>query len=293
MPDENQETISNAVDSSTVANGIDADSIAFQTTFETIDFQRREEPVVPLVSEDQKKAETDKAQATESKAATGKEEEHIRYDQLPRFQELLSRAAKAEAKLELLEKTSQQAPVEKVPVEKPDLGFKDISTMTDQELTDWQDEDPKGYAANILKQAKHEIMQDLEQKTTQQSQQAQQAQAEKVYETYAETNPDFLQKWEAGELQKFMEANPGPISAHMAMSVEQRISEAVAKAEKETEARVLETLKNKGNARSFSTGSVPIPQVNGSPDELQNPQKYGGTDAVLLNRFLQRQRAQA
>ncbi|MBU4055971.1 MAG: hypothetical protein KKA41_16560, partial [Proteobacteria bacterium] len=98
-------------------------------------------------------------------------------------------------------------------------------------------------------------------------------------------------KWEAGEIQNFMAKNPGVIAAHIAMSTEDRIKEAVAKAEKDTETRIYETLKAKGTAKTLSAGPADAGHtVDSETDELKNPDKYGGADKVLLDRMLRRQR---
>ncbi|MBU4317093.1 MAG: hypothetical protein KKF30_07445 [Proteobacteria bacterium] len=263
--------------------------------FETIGIQEAPKTDKP---EDQpgKTQETPEEKAAADKAAADKTlEDTGRYDQIPRFQELLQRAVAAETKLQMME----QAPIKPdgakaeaggEPAKKTaeELGFKDIAEMSPEDIQDWQDEDPKGYAANLLKQAKYEIKQEM---ATETEARTQEATVEKTYQSYADSNPDFLKKWEAGEIQGFMAKNPGAITAHLAMSAENRIKEAVAKAEKDTEAKIYETLKAKGTARTLSAGPADAGHtVESESDELKNPEKYGGPDKVLLDRFLRRQR---
>ncbi len=281
MP-ELQTTITDAGASSAAVNQIDEGNAIFGAgVFETIGIQ---EPAKTEKPEDQQ-------QTLEEKAAEEKTDENARYDQIPRFQELLQRAVAAETKLQMLEKGSGQqdggktepGETKKTPEE---LGFKDISEMDAQEIQDWMDEDPKGYAANLLKQAKHEIKQEMTAETTAKTQEQE---AERLYQSYADSNPDFLKKWEAGEIQNFMAKNPGAIAAHIAMSTEDRIKEAVAKAEKDTEKRIYETLKAKGNAQNLNAGPAgPGATHVADSDELKNPDKYGGADKVLLDRMLRR-----
>ena len=191
-------------------------------------------------------------------------------------------AASAKAKLEVL------APVKtaETKVELPAPTYKDITTMSKEELIEWQEDDPHGYAANLYRQF-------VAEKTMEDEQKAQQTTVQKTFQTYEEKNADFRQMWDSGKIQEFMNANPGhnAISAHMTMTENTRIEAAVTKATKEAEERITKNFLAKRNAQVISDGGV-IKDTSDLPDELKNPQKYGGATSALSAR-LERMRAQA
>jgi hypothetical protein len=77
----------------------------------------------------------------------------------------------------------------------------------------------------------------------------------------------------------------------MAMSVQEKIDAAVSKAIKETEEKVRKNFQVKRNAEVLG-GSTSI-KTDGVPDELRNPNKYGGPTAALAMRHAQRRKMAA
>lgn len=238
----------------------------------------------------------------EPKEEPQKEADPVRFDQHPRWKEVmaerdrnLERAIKAEATLEALK--AAEKPVEKKEAEAVEADFKDIASIEDSEIYDWVDKDPKGFYANLLKQARHElrneVLTELKQET---SEKDYTARVEKSYKDYADKYPDFADKWNSGEIQKFMDDNPGhnAISAHQMMTGESRLQAERDKAAKEAEEKVLKNLKAKSHARTLESGpsGVSGTQSPGIPDELLNPGKYGGVEKVLMSRFLRRERGE-
>ena len=191
-------------------------------------------------------------------------------------------AATAKAKLEVL------APVKtaETKVEPDAPTYKDITLMSKEELIEWQEDDPHGYAANLYRQF-------VAEKAAEDAQKSKQATVQQTFKTYEDKNADFRQMWDSGKIQQFMNENPGhnAISAHMAMTETTRIQEAVAKATKEAEERITKNFLAKRNAQVISDGGV-IKDTSDQPDELKNPQKYGGATSALTAR-LERMRAQA
>ena len=188
-------------------------------------------------------------------------------------------AATTKARLEEREKLSKPAE----PKEDKPLPYKDITKMSKEDLLEWFEDDPVGYEANKFQQFLHEAKQVLE---TERSNQQKTASVQGTYEKYQNANPDFKEKWASGEIQKYMDDNPGhnAISAHMAMTETTRIEAAVAKATKEAEERVIKNFQAKRSATVIS-GGPGAKGKEGVPDELKNPKQYGGTTSVIANRL--------
>lgn len=263
------------------------------------------------------KAEADKAKADEEEAKAKAEEaktkaeaetkakeqaESERFDKHPRFQKLIKdntdlkeRLARTEGKLEVIETRKT--------TEEPD--YKDITTMSVEDLNEWRDEDPKAFYANLAKQAraevKAELLDEMKKETTASEAKTLEQRQVETYEKYAEKNPDFDEMWDSGEIGRYMRDNPGhnAISAHMALTVEKRsgqskeeIDAAIAKAVKETEDRILKEIKVKGAASVLGAGPSASPRKSDEiPDEIKNTEKYGGKTAVLVSRLRARRAA--
>jgi hypothetical protein len=226
-------------------------------------------------------------------------DDSTRFDKHPRFVELNNRMKAAEDQnRQLLDRIDQLTRLQEQPKDK-ELPFKDVSKMSDEELLDWQSEDPKGFLDNINKMVAHQIETGMQQAMAQSGEQAQQREfetrVERTYQQYAEANPDFDPMWDSGEIQRFMDANPGhnAISAHQALTQEKRmqtvVDEAVKKALADADTARRSTRKagailGQGPGR----GSTPPD----SDAELKSPKQFGGATAVLAAR-LARRRAQA
>jgi len=231
-------------------------------------------------------------------AASKGEEEKIPFHEHPRFKELISerqelreRLAKAEGMIEAIRKPEPDAG------QRPaKLPYKDITQMSDEELREWQSDDPKGYAANLYAQVQHELRQELRGET--QRDFAQKG-IRKTFDDYAAKNPDFMQLWNSGTIMRFMQENPGhnAISAHMALKqqdglagLKKVIDAEVAKAVKETEARVQKNFMAKKRA-SVLDGSPSLPATGGTDNELKDTNSQGGLVAAITQRILRNRQA--
>lgn len=221
--------------------------------------------------------------------------ENERYDKIPRFQELKEGRDKALEKSDSLAKenadlkqsmsnlegqVSGMKEGKGQPPKPEELPFKNIADMNDDDLREWQADDPKGYAANILLQAKHELSQDFEQKLGAKDRDAA---IDSTFKAYGDKNPDFWDKWNSGETKKFMKENPGhnAISAHQMLTSETR-DEAIRTKTKE---KLLSDLKTKGNINSLGPSGTFTPDMQGvGGDAMKNPEKHGGETNVLLQR---------
>ena len=231
--------------------------------------------------------ETD-AKAAADKAAADKDLE--RFDKHPRFKEMESKIADLTAKL------AAKATAEVIKEDKP-LPYKDITQMKKEELLEWQEDDPVGYAANLYQQMLHETRETIKRE---QAEVNTTTSVKGTYEAYEKGNADFRAKWDSGELMAYMNAHPGhnAISAHQMLTAESRkgdlqkqIDAAVSKAVKETEERVKKNFQAKRNAEVIGDGGAI--KVEGLPDELKNPDKYGGVTATLASRLERSRQAAA
>ncbi|MFH2075554.1 MAG: hypothetical protein ABIJ57_09445 [Pseudomonadota bacterium] len=242
------------------------------------------------------------AKPAEAKPGERAEKDPDRFDKHPRFQELLKERDSFKLELENIKgQLKVLTPQQKETVqarEEKELPYKDITKLTKEQVLEWQEDDPVGYAANLYQQMLHEARETLNREKATESYKTT---VKGTYERYAKNNPDFMQLWNSGDIQKVMDSNPilfpNAISAHMAMKLhmskdmgEKATKEAVNKAVKEAEERVTKNFQAKRNAAVIGDGGAV--KVDGIPDELKNPDKYGGTTAVGAMR-LQRLRQQA
>lgn len=239
------------------------------------------------------------AKAADATADAAKGGDEDRFDKHPRFQELRERAIKAEAKVAMFEKSPLNPAFIPEAEGKPD--FKDINTMSAEEIREWQEDDPKGFAQNIRQQAVWEAKQSLKHESLRDQTVSG---IEKTFSDYAASNPTFNDMWESGEIEQFMNAHPGhnAISAHMAMTaaagqtdVQKKIEEAVAKARKEEREKVTKDFQAKRNATVISSGAGATGRgaADGVDPALQNTKNFGGLTSVLADKLASRRRAAA
>jgi len=257
-------------------------------------------PVTPSeeASKTDEKSEEEIKAAEEAKveeAAKKVQEDETRFDKHPRFQELIRDKNTLKEQLQSLQTKVEEVSRSKEPV---DLGYKDISKMSAEEIREWMDEDPIAYSANLAKQIRAEVLKDVNETH---SQRTREDRVLKTFDDYAAKNGTFDAMWQSGEIQAFMDKNPGhnAISAHMTMTaeakagdIEAKIKEAVEKAQKETEAKVIKDFKAKKGAKVLSAGPTTTGTVHGKvAPELKEPKKFGGTNTVLAERLRQRRQA--
>ncbi|MDD4456313.1 MAG: hypothetical protein PHC98_01870 [Syntrophotalea acetylenica] len=227
----------------------------------------------------------DGKESAEADSSSGQE---TRYDKDPAWQRIIQERNEARAKLAALESKGQ--PPEKQ--ESEELPYKDITKMSPEEVREWMEDDPIGYEANRFAQFHYESRKLLEQE------QVQKTETNKIVDTftqYAKENPDFDELWNSGKIEAFMQSNPGhnAISAHMMITssnrnadIDKRIADAVAKATKEAEEKVVKNFQAKRNATVLSEGPAHRGGDNeGPPAELKNTKQFGGKTAVMAQRL--------
>jgi len=233
------------------------------------------------------------ADADKNKSADDDKSKDDRFDQHPRFVELNNavksereKRVAAEAKVALFEKSPLNPSF--LPAADGTADFKDTTAMSAEELREWQEDDPKGFTDNLLKQAAHMAQQNMKGTSIRD---ATVQGIQKTFNDYATENPDFNDKWESGEIEKFMNDHPGhnAISAHMALtgatSVQAKIDAAVAKAVKETEERVIKNFQAKKNATIINPAAPTRTAVDGVDTALKDTSNQGGFVSVAASRL--------
>lgn len=144
----------------------------------------------------------------------------------PRFQEMNKTIKELRAQIEQL----TAKPAEETP---EDLGYRDITKLTPDEMQDWQDEDPVGWAKNLLMQAKAEARNDIHAEAHQNTMRAA---ADKTLDDFVKAHPDFDEVYESRVLSQYCDEHPGHniISAYLAINEEKA---------REAHSKEVETLK--------------------------------------------------
>ena len=236
------------------------------------------------------KAAGDKAEEGEGK---GKDEggDKQPYHKDPLNQRLLKERDKAREEAAyykgLAEGTAAKGGATKTDPNSPEaLGYVDISTKTEEEITEWQTRDPKGYAANLLAQAKAEVYNEIKADTGKEAQERSREEVRKAYEKYTEKNPDFKDMWEDGKIQEYMRTHPGhtAMSAHMEMTEDARFQRAVKAKEKEIEKNVI--AKRRAGGGLGVGGGGPRKGFTAVEDPaLKNTKAGGGLVSTLANKL--------
>ena len=239
---------------------------------------------VPEPEKIEEQAPPEEAQNTEGESEEEEKPEEAPFHEHPRFQELIrEKNALKEQVAEL-----QQAPQGKA----EESEVKDMGELSNEQLQDKFDEDPKGFITDLAQQIRNEVMGEVEQRNSEIQAKTEEDLVAKQYDQYGKDNPDFLPLWESGKIEGFMTDNPGhtPMSAHILMTQEQREKDIY----KEAESKITKTLKAKGNARTLSGGPAATGRPAGRiPTELKDTKKYGGLTSVLAERSAQRNKAAA
>jgi len=253
-----------------------------------------------------------KDQATDGQDGAGTDDggnaddgDETRFDKHPRFQQIMKERdderrarERLEAQMEILAKVVDAPPdVQGGKPKEEDLPYRDIGKMTEEELAEWQANDPKGFADNLAAKIKHELLTDMHRQAEATTRRTA---TEQTYAKFGEKNTDFRARWDSGEIKKFIDQNPGhnPMSAYHEIiseerekSVQTRIDEAVAKAKADTEKEVLARIQSKQKATVLGPGPAINPVRNEVNPELQDTKRHGGKVTVLADMLRSMRRA--
>jgi len=223
-----------------------------------------------------------------------KEPEADRFDKHPRFQQLRTeRNAERQANQELRERLARLEG--QLSVGKPEKEVVTLDGKSAEEIQEMMETDPAAFYKAVSESAERKALAAVEQRTKAEAGKSQERAVMSTYEKYGQDNPDFVEKWDDGSLRGYMDKHPGhtAISAHMAMTMEDRIKTAEERGRKAGEEQALKNHKAKQGASTIgadlskSASSRPA----GTPPELKNPNKYGGATAVIAQRLAARRAA--
>lgn len=239
---------------------------------------------------DKGKGEDDKEKGSE------KDSDEDRFDKHPRFQELKSQRDEANKRVQRLEEKVDQLTTNLLSGKKAgeEEGAKTFDDMDEDELRDLMDDDPKGFVANLIKQAQEQVFGELE---TQSEKEARQSAVIAEIDAFAKEHEDFDKMWDEGKIQSFIKDHPGhnSISAYLMLKQDDFITKE--EHEKVVKQEIEKDRANRGHKQLASTqgagggGARSLQAQAGSP-ELKDTKSGGGRTSVLVNRLRQR-RAQA
>lgn len=211
-----------------------------------------------------------------------------RFDQHPRFKEIVREkndlkkaVADLTAKMEVLSSRDDKGNKEK---QDPMEG------MDDAAIFEKLNNDPKKFLADLSAKIKTDTLMEMSKAT---EQEASRNRIVSGYETYAKSNPDFDEMWDAGKLQEFIAEHPehNAISAHMAITSDKRLQEATEKAVADAIAKTQKQFQAKRGASVLSGGPASSVVTGGKASaELADTKKVGGVTAAIAAR-LERMRA--
>lgn len=238
-----------------------------------------------LNSEGQKAATPEEAGVAGEVETGSKHEESVPYD---RFQEVVHRGREREAafdaKIAALDKEISGM---KAQPQGDQKDFLDVSELDSDKIRDMWDDDPKGMYGNLARQIRAEIMGEVKGHLTSEQKSYEKETAisreRKTLETYVDENrTSFTKLWNTGEIQAFVDQNPGHnyISAHQLLTAAENAATIKKTAQEETLAK----LRAKQGAGSMSATPQKSTGKREYDDQMRNPDKYGGPDAVLARR---------
>ena len=247
-------------------------------------------------------------EAAEAKAAaeleTGEEDPNkdLPFHTHPRFKEIVTKRNEAEEKLATAEKELEtfrkaEGPGKETGPGKEDPQFDDIMEMSNDDIVDAMQDDPKKFLSNFATQVAHEVgtmfREELGEKETAEKEEATKESINKTYREYGEKNKSFGKLWKSGEIQQFMKDNPGhnAISAHQMLTSKAKnddVQKAIDAAVKEAREDTLKDVKNKQNAHLLGGGPSQGGKSHNTDPQLKDPKSFGGATTVLVRRSLAR-----
>ena len=233
--------------------------------------------------------------------AKAKDSEAEPFHKHPRFQQLIGKNKELESQLQEMQKQFEAVVKQttgKVKELDPEAQFAEIfQKLEDGELSTAQAmEEQRKLIEASSQQRLESVMQE----------QRREAEAQRLQDKFLGENPDFKDLRDSGELEEVINVNPmhdtfSAYYAHKAAMLEQavlakekeadaKVSEAVAKAVKETEERVRKEFASKRNAASLSESSAHVPKAADADDQLDSK---GNRLGLLAQRLKARREARA
>jgi len=235
-----------------------------------------------------------------------------RLDHHPRFKEVIEKNQRLEAelreikqKLESLgEPQKQDKPSGEAAQQQPAkkyFEYEDITEMKPDAALDKFSENPIEFLSNFASQVADEVLSYVDKLLEQRElTKKQESEIDRTYAKFAEEHPDFIEKWDSGEIKAYMKKHPGhtAMSAYLMITKEARekaIEEQVkAKLQKDlaaaAEAKQRE-LAAKAKARTLGAGGLGAGLLK-PDDDLKNTASRGGLVNTIAEKLRQMRQAQ-
>ena len=308
MPDENNDANTGEENAAGADSSSDAVEIKPMVDDDglvsTVEYQQVEKEVAT----DEDTDDVDNSDDAEQNTSEDQPSEKQDFHEHPRFKELITKSQDQQKRIDELEaqiaETSKSSKDTESQVPSKDdeaaANFRNIMAMKDDDIVEEVTNNPKAFFANLANQIAHELR--MDQQATENARQVE-AEAKTHQEKVNATVQSFFKDKEDGQamlkdgrIKAFIAENPGhnEISAYHALAGEANqksaIESAVEEAVKKTEERIYKEFKARGKAKSAatSTGGRTLLNSDKSP-EMKDPDKFGGTENVLLQRHLARQ----
>jgi hypothetical protein len=254
-----------------------------------------------IAAEKAKAADEEAAAKKAEEEAAAKAKENVPFHEHPRWKEVMDERRALAAEVANL-KGQIQAVTAAKPAEaqgEKKKGFLD-TYESDEELEEALRENPRSFLAKFAEDVEARL------KTAQEKAAEEKAadnEYERSMEQYAKDNPNFLEMFQNGDLQRFIAKNPAHnlVSAHLALTIEAKqkdfdakVEAAIAEKLKGKEEELVKNFRLKQGARVIPAGPASGGRVvePGVSPELKNPAKFGGTVSALLARSRARRAAQ-
>lgn len=214
-----------------------------------------------------------------------------RFDKHPRFQELVKSNRELKARLAEIEKRATEAPQPKEEPKGSSIQDKIKEITGKMEMGELSLDEANMQMFEAMQQA---TLLAAEARITEKNREFQtQERAEQMKQDFLTQYPDFEDMRDGPEVQAILEKNPmmDPISAYFAVKVANAEKETAVKI-KAAEDKVRKEIAAKPYARTLTaTRGATAPDMAGVPLELKEPNKFGGTTAVLARRLEARRAA--
>lgn len=174
----------------------------------------------------------------------------------------------------------------------------DLLNMSNEEIEEKLTKDPKGFIKTLYSQLRSDVKKEQKADRDEQAANDRQKAINKSYKDYADKHPDFETMWKKGDIQKYMDENPGvhtPLSAHAMLTMDARIKEEVDKQVAEKTKEIEENLlakKRAGTLGKDTPAAHKESNAGASKDPaLNNTKSRGGLTSVLAERLRLRRAA--
>jgi len=230
-----------------------------------------------------------------------------RFDQHPRFQELIKGNSEAQAAIAALKAQNEMLAKQMTSVtNRPSEPNPKTAQVRDfskevEELAAKAETGDLSMGEILPKLTQIIQAQTAEQMTRVASEQERNIKASSLEQQFLTKNPDFIELVQSGALISIKQADPlqDDFTAYQTFkrqeaeaSIETKVNEAIERTRKETEAQILKNLKAKGLADTLGEGPSHTPtDQSGIDSRLKDPKKHGGETLLLAQRKAERRAA--